>query len=93
MGVIGLCGIASVLLIVILTHPIGRIAGPVWIALGLVGYYVYRRKRNLPVYGSIARDWPSEQLAVYEESGEHALAEEYRVALRRHAREEINKGS
>jgi len=62
-----------------------------WIALGLVGYYIYRRKRNLPVYGTTARDWPSEQLAVYEESGESALAEEYRTALRRHARDEGHK--
>lgn len=90
-GIIGLFGIASVLVMVILTHPIGRVAGPVWIALGLVGYYLYRRKRKLPVYGTTPRDWPSEQLAVYEESGEHALAEEYRAALRRHAREETQK--
>ena len=85
-GVIGLFGISSVLLMVILTHPIGRVAGPVWIALGLLGYYIYRRKRGLPLYGTVPRDWPAEQLAVYEESGEHALAEEYRAALRRHAR-------
>jgi basic amino acid/polyamine antiporter, APA family len=76
---------------VILTHPIGRVAGPVWIALGLVGYYVYRRKRHLPVYGTTPRDWSSEQLKVYEESGELALAEEYRTALRRHARDGNHK--
>lgn len=91
-GVIGMFGIASVLVMVILTHPIGRIAGPVWIALGLVGYYVYRRKRNLPVYGTVRRDWAAEQLAVYVESGEDALAEEYQTALRRHAREGSPKG-
>jgi APA family basic amino acid/polyamine antiporter len=90
-GIIGFFGIASVLLMVILTHPIGRIAGPVWIAVGLVGYYVYRRKRQLPVYGTTPRDWSAEQLKVYEESGELALAEEYRTALRRHARNESNK--
>jgi hypothetical protein len=67
------------------------VAGPVWIALGLLGYYVYRRKRNLPLFGTTARDWPSEQLAVYEESGESALAEEYRTALRRHARDDVSK--
>ncbi|HEX6509155.1 MAG TPA: APC family permease [Chloroflexota bacterium] len=85
-GVLGFIGIASVLVMVILTHPIGRIAGPVWIALGLIGYYIYRRHRGLPFYGTTKRDWPTEQLAVYEESGETALADEYRTALRRHAR-------
>jgi APA family basic amino acid/polyamine antiporter len=89
-GIIGFFGIASVLLMVILTHPIGRIAGPVWIAVGLVGYYVYRRKHHLPVYGTTG-NWSAEQLKVYEESGEYALAEEYRTALRRHARYESNK--
>lgn len=85
-GVLGLMGIFSVLLMVIITHPIGRVAGPVWIALGLVGFYFYRRRRKLPVLQSVHRDWPSEQLAVYEESGEHELAEEYREALRRRHR-------
>ncbi|MGI8826679.1 MAG: APC family permease [Chloroflexota bacterium] len=85
-GVLGLLGIASVLLMTIITHPIGRVAGPVWIILGLAGFYLYRRGRGLPFYGSAARDWPSEQLAVYEESGETALADEYRVALRKKSR-------
>jgi len=82
-GVLGLFGIGSVLMMVILTHPIGRIAGPVWIALGLVGFYFYRRKRRLPFFASVYRDWPAEQLQVYQESGEYELAAEYREALRR----------
>jgi APA family basic amino acid/polyamine antiporter len=90
-GVLGLMGISSVLVMVIITHPIGRIAGPVWIALGLIGYYFYRRKRGLPFYGTTRRDWPKEQIAVYEESGEFGLAEEYRDALRRRARKAARK--
>lgn len=84
-GILGFFGILAVLVATILTHPIGRVAGPVWIALGLVGYFFYRRSRGLPFFGSTKRDWPKEQLAVYEESGEHELAEEYREALRRRA--------
>jgi len=80
-GVLGLLGIASVLVMVILTHPIGRIAGPVWIGCGLVGFYFYRRHRGKPFYGSVERDWAREQLAVYEESGETELADEYRHNL------------
>jgi APA family basic amino acid/polyamine antiporter len=70
-----------VIVMVILTHPIGRVAGPVWLGVGLIGYYFYRRKRGLPFRGSRARDWPARQLEVYEESGEVELAEEYRRAL------------
>ena len=82
-GVLGLLGILSVLVATVLTHPIGRIAGPVWIGLGLVAYFLYRRKRRLPFAGSAPRDWPSQQLAAYMESGETEIAEEYRRALRR----------
>ncbi len=81
-GVLGLIGIGGVLVMVILTHPIGRVAGPIWIALGLLGYFFYRRQRKLAFYGSVKRDWPAEQLAVYEESGESELASEYRDALK-----------
>lgn len=85
-GVLGLLGISSVLFMVILTHPIGRVAGPVWIASGVIGFYIYRRKRGLPFFRPKYRDWAKEQLAVYEESGETELAEEYREALRQHVR-------
>ncbi len=85
-GVLGLLGISSVLAMVVLTHPIGRVAGPIWVGLGVLGYALYRRRRRLPTWRSTPRDWPSVQLAVYEESGETQLAEEYREALRRDAR-------
>jgi APA family basic amino acid/polyamine antiporter len=85
-GLLGLLGISSVLFMVILTHPIGRVAGPVWIALGITGFYFYRRYRHYPFPGSVPHDWTREQLAVYEESGESALADEYREALRHDAR-------
>jgi len=87
-GVLGLLGISSVLLMVILTHPIGRIAGPVWIVLGIIGYSFYRRRQGYPFPGSRRRDWSTEQLAVYEESGETELAAEYREALRQEARKQ-----
>lgn len=87
-GVLGLLGIFSILIMVILTHPVGRIAGPVWIGLGLIFYYFYRRSRGLPFLGSLKRNWAKEQLAVYEESGEHELAAEYRNALERRRRRE-----
>ena len=88
-GILGFLGISGVLVAVFLTHPIGRVAGPAWLILGLLGYYVYRRHRKLPFHGSTERDWPSAQLAVYEESGEVELATEYREALRRSKRRRV----
>ena len=36
-GVIGFAGIFSILIFTMLTHPIGRIAGPSWLIAGVVG--------------------------------------------------------
>lgn len=82
-GVLGMLALVAVLVMVVLTNPIGRTAGPSWVVIGLVFYYFYRRRRRLPVLGSVQRDWPAEQIAAYEDSGEIELAEEYRDALKR----------
>jgi APA family basic amino acid/polyamine antiporter len=87
-GVLGLMGISAVLVSAIVTHPIGRVAGPLWVCLGLALYYVYRRSQGRPFFGSIARDWSTQQLQVYRESGEVELAEEYEAALERRRRKE-----
>jgi APA family basic amino acid/polyamine antiporter len=85
-GVLGFIGISSILFLVILTHNIGRIAGPSWIILGLLIFIVHRRRRKLPVTKSLKHNWEAEQLAVYEDAGEHDIAEEFRENLARKAR-------
>jgi APA family basic amino acid/polyamine antiporter len=85
-GVLGLLFLFAVLIMVVLTNPIGRVAGPIWVLAGLAFYYGYRRYRHLPVFTSIPRDWPKQQIDVYVESGETGLAEEYEAALRRRRR-------
>ena len=75
-GVLGFIGISSIFVMVVLTHTIGRIAGPAWIVVGLVIYVLYRRRRKLPIARPIERDWEEEQLRVYEEAGEYELAAE-----------------
>jgi basic amino acid/polyamine antiporter, APA family len=85
-GVLGMLSLVAVLVMVILTNPIGRTAGPAWVVVGLVFYYIYRKRRKLPVLGSVRRDWPEQQIEAYEDSGEIELADEYREALKRRAR-------
>src|SRR5881227_4264417 len=82
-GVLGFIGISSIFVMVVLTHTIGRIAGPTWIVVGLVIYVLYRRHRKLPIVKPIERDWEEEQLRVYEEAGEYELAAELRENLAR----------
>jgi APA family basic amino acid/polyamine antiporter len=85
-GILGFLGISSIVVLVVLTHTIGRIAGPAWIVLGLVLYSWHRRRQKLPITKSVQRDWAEEQLQVYEDAGEGDLAEELRENLARKRR-------
>jgi len=85
-GILGFLGISSILILVVLTHTIGRIAGPAWIILGLLIYFWYRRRSKLPIRKSLKRQWEKEQLDVYEDAGEYDLADELRENLERKRR-------
>ena len=85
-GVLGFLGISSILFLVVLTHSIGRIAGPGWIVLGLLIYFWHRRRNKLPFRKTLKRDWTKEQLDVYEDAGEFELADELRENLERKRR-------
>lgn len=85
-GVLGFIGISSILVLVVLTHAIGRIAGPAWILLGLLIYFWHRRRSKLPALKSLNRHWEQEQLHVYKDSGEDDLADELRENLARKRR-------
>ena len=75
-GALGFCGILLILVFVILTHPLGRIAGPTWVACGLLAYAVYRKRKELPLFGSSKRDWYSEQRTILIKAGELELLDE-----------------
>jgi APA family basic amino acid/polyamine antiporter len=92
-GVLGVLFLCAVLVMVVLTNPIGRVAGPLWVVAGLVFYFGYRRYRGLGFLRSEPRDWSKLQLQAYEESGETELAEEFREALRRQRRVKAPVGS
>src|SRR6266849_4738866 len=85
-GILGFLGISSILILVVLTHSIGRIAGPAWIVLGLLIYFWHRRRNKLPFRKTLKRDWTKEQLDVYEDAGEFELADELRENLERKRR-------
>jgi len=76
-AVIGFIGIFSILIFTMWTHEIGRIAGPSWLFLGIVGYCIYRRMKGLPVFHSQARDWRNEQIDILRNAGELELMDEY----------------
>ncbi len=81
LGVIGMFGVSFILFEVILTHDIGRIAGPGWVLLCLVYFIVWRRRNRMPVLKSLKRNWEQEQIAVLTSAEEFGLLEEYKDAL------------
>jgi len=85
-GVLGFLGISLILVMVVFTHDIGRIAGPGWILFGLGLYWVYRKRAGLPLFGNRRHDWDREQLEVYREAGETEMLEEYEENLQRRDR-------
>jgi APA family basic amino acid/polyamine antiporter len=82
-GILGFLGISSILVLVVLTHAIGRIAGPAWIVMGLLIYSWHRHRNKLPFKKTLKHDWEKEQLDVYQDAGEYELADEFRENLER----------
>ena len=76
-AVVGFFGIVSILTFTMITHLIGRIAGPSWIILGLIGYLIYRKSHGLPVFRSQPHDWRKAQVNILQDAGELELMDEY----------------
>jgi APA family basic amino acid/polyamine antiporter len=76
-AVLGLIGIVSILVFTMITHEIGRVAGPSWILFGIVGYLIYRRSKRLPLFRSRPQDWRKAQIQILREAGELELMDEY----------------
>jgi APA family basic amino acid/polyamine antiporter len=81
LGVIGLIGVAITWIEVVLTHPLGRIAGPAWVLICVGLYMLYRRHQSLPLVGNVPRDWEGAQKRVLREAEEFESLEEYEAAL------------
>jgi len=93
LGIVGILGVMTVLFEVILTHAIGRIAGPLWVLLSVLGYWYFRKSRRLPLFKSIPRNWESMQKEVLESAEEFELLEQYKVALLERDREIAGGGT
>ncbi|HEY1976488.1 MAG TPA: APC family permease [Candidatus Baltobacteraceae bacterium] len=76
-GVLGFLGIFSILMFTLQTHPLGRIFGPGWLVLGIVLYFIYRKRKRLPVLRSQRRDWRKSQVDILRNAGELELMDEY----------------
>jgi APA family basic amino acid/polyamine antiporter len=75
---------------VILTHDIGRIAGPGWVILCVIYYFLWRRRNRLPLWGNVTRDWEKQQIEVLTSAEEYEMLEEYKDALARRDKKSNN---
>jgi APA family basic amino acid/polyamine antiporter len=91
LGFLGIAGVGLILFEVILTHQIGRIAGPGWVLLCLIYYVWYRRRQGHPVWRSLPRHWEADQIAILRSAEEYELLEAYQFALTARAREQARR--
>lgn len=81
LGILAILGASFYFILVLWTHHLARIYGSLWLLLGLIIYFIYRKKNSLPLLKSIERDWIGEQMRVLKEAGEVENLEEYIKAL------------
>jgi basic amino acid/polyamine antiporter, APA family len=81
-ALIGFIGMTAILLFTLITHPIGRIAGPTWLVVGVILYFIYRQRKGLPVLRSAKRDWRTQQVEILRRAGELELMDEYVANVR-----------
>ncbi len=81
LGVLGMLGVSTILFEVILTHDVGRIAGPGWVVIAVLLYMLYRLSGRLPAIRNVPRDWEAAQKRVLKEAEEFESLEEYEAAL------------
>lgn len=81
LGTIGLLGVVSIFVAVLITHSIARIAGPLWLIAGVIYYAIFRKRNGLPALGSVPHDWEKEQVEVLTNAEEYELLEQYKQAL------------
>ena len=89
-GAVGLMGILSILIFVLITHHIGRIAGPAWIIIGIAFYVLYRKRKGYKIFGSQPKNWQADQISILREAGELELMDEFVMKLK--AREQRLRG-
>jgi APA family basic amino acid/polyamine antiporter len=82
-AVIGFIGIFSILVFTMITHEIGRVAGPAWLFFGIIGYLVYRRRKGLPMFGSRSYDWTTQQITILRDAGELELMDDLLASIRK----------
>jgi APA family basic amino acid/polyamine antiporter len=85
-GILAILGTFGMIVIVIWTHAVARVLGPLWV-MAWVAYYVwYRHKKGLPILRSAPHDWDADQLEILADTGEWELYEQFKIEVERKKR-------
>lgn len=86
LGILGVLGTGFMVAIVLWTHEIARIVGPLWVILWIAYYAHYRRRQGQPVLKSLWRNWEAQHMLLLEEAEEWDLLEWFKAELQRRAK-------
>jgi APA family basic amino acid/polyamine antiporter len=90
LGLFAILGTAGMLGIVLWTHDVARVLGPLWVLIW-VGYYIrHRYKRKLPIFRSTKHDWDADQLEILADTGEWELYEQFKIEVERKKRNNVS---
>ena len=92
LGFIGMIGVSFILFEVILTHEIGRIAGP-GMGSGVPDllFLVSKEERAYRCLGSVKHNWEEEQKSILTSAEEFDMLEQYKIALAERDKREKEK--
>ena len=85
-SLVGLLGIFLILVFTLVTHPTGRIVGPLWVITGVALFAWYRFNKRRPIFGSVERDWVKLHEETLTHAGELEMLDEYRAELAKRRR-------
>jgi APA family basic amino acid/polyamine antiporter len=93
LGIAGIAGTAGMVILVLWTHDVARVAGPLWVMAWIAYYVIYRHRNGRPVLRSLPRDWDREQLRLLEEAEEWDSLELLKAAMKRQRKKERGDGA
>lgn len=83
LGIVAVLGTGGILIVVLWTHAVARIFGPLWVAGWVAYYFWYRYRHRLPILRSTEHDWNAEQLQILSDTGEWELYEQFKIEIER----------
>ncbi len=83
-GFLAIIGSGAMLFIVLWTHALARIVGPLWVLAWIIYYVWYRKRNGMPIFRSLPRDWETHHLCILQESQEWELVEEFKLEIARY---------